>query len=126
MPKNLEQEETDGINMIASGTTVTGDIVSTGDCRIDGALKGNITSNSKIFIGKTGIIEGKIKCHSIDIEGEAKADITVSELLALKASAVLTGNIRVCKISIEPGANFVGNCVMQNSAPTLIPETENE
>jgi cytoskeletal protein CcmA (bactofilin family) len=105
---------------------LTGDLVSSGDCRIDGTLKGNITSNSKIFIGKTGLIEGKIQCSSIDIEGEAKADITANELLSLKASAVLTGNIRVSKVSIEPGANFVGNCVMQNPAPTPIPGIENE
>jgi cytoskeletal protein CcmA (bactofilin family) len=124
MAKTLEQEEIGGINIIAAGTTLTGDMISSGDCRIDGVLKGNITSNSKIFIGKTGSIEGKIQCHSIEIEGEAKADVTVTEILALKASAVLTGNIRVSKISIEPGANFVGNCVMQNPSPT--PNIENE
>ena len=122
MPKNYEPEEVSGINIIAAGTTFTGDIVSTGDCRVDGTFKGNITSNSKIFIGKNGIIEGDIKCQSIEIEGQAKANITATELLSLKASAVLTGNIRVSKIAIEPGANFEGNCVMQNSNPTLYNE----
>jgi cytoskeletal protein CcmA (bactofilin family) len=121
MAKNLEQEEIGGINIIAAGTTLTGDLISSGDCRIDGALKGNISSNSKIFIGKTGMIEGKIKCQSIEIEGEAKADITATEILSLKAASVLTGNIRVNKISIEPGANFIGNCVMQNSSAHAAP-----
>ncbi|MCL2435557.1 MAG: polymer-forming cytoskeletal protein [Lentimicrobiaceae bacterium] len=126
MAKNYEPEEIGGINMIAAGTTLTGDLVSAGDCRIDGALKGNIISNSKIYIGKTGMIEGKIQCHSVEIEGQAKADIIATELLSLKASAVLTGNIRICKIAIEPGANFVGNCVMQNPAPAPPPEAEDE
>ena len=126
MAKNVEQEEIGGINIIAAGTTVTGDLVSSGDCRIDGNLKGNINSNSKIFIGKTGFVEGKIQCQSVEIEGEAKADVIATELLSLKASAVLTGNLRVSKISIEPGANFVGNCVMQNPAPTPIPGIDNE
>jgi cytoskeletal protein CcmA (bactofilin family) len=126
MAKNLEQEEIGGINIIASGTTVTGDIVSAGDCRIDGNFKGNITSNSKIYVGKTGLCEGTITCHSIEVEGEAKADVTVTDLLSLKASAVLTGNIRVSKIAIEPGASFVGNCIMQNPSPTPIPGIENE
>jgi cytoskeletal protein CcmA (bactofilin family) len=124
MAKNYEQEEIGGINIIAAGTTFNGDIVSAGDCRVDGVFKGNISSNSKIFIGKNGMIEGKIKCHSIEIEGQAKADITATELLSLKASAVLTGNIRISKIAIEPGANFVGNCVMQKSTPT--PNTDVE
>ena len=126
MAKNYEQEEFGGINLIAAGTMLTGDLVAAGDCRIDGVLKGNITSNSKIYIGKDGMIEGEIRCHSIEIEGQAKADITATELLSLKASAVLTGNIRICKIAIEPGANFVGNCVMQNPAPAPAPEAENE
>jgi cytoskeletal protein CcmA (bactofilin family) len=126
MPKNLEQEEISGINIIAAGTTLTGDVVSTGDCRIDGTVKGNITSNSKIYIGKTGNVEGKIQCHSIEIEGNAKAEISATEILSLKTTAFLTGNIRVSKISIEPGANFVGNCIMQNPTPTPIPGIENE
>jgi len=117
MAKNHEQEEIGGINIIATGTIVTGDVSSAGDCRIDGTLKGNISSNSKIFIGKNGMIEGSIKCQSIDIEGHATADITATELLSLKSTAVLIGNIQVCKISIEPGANFVGNCIMQS--PTI-------
>jgi len=125
MAKNYEQEEVGSVNIIASGTTFTGDIVSTGDCRVDGIFKGNISSNSKIFIGKSGIVEGEIKCQSIEIEGQAKANITATELLSLRASAVLTGNIRITKIAIEPGANFAGNCVMQNPTPTLIADTEN-
>jgi cytoskeletal protein CcmA (bactofilin family) len=126
MAKTYEQEEIGGINILAAGTTLTGDLISAGDCRIDGTLKGNITANSKIYIGKTGMVEGKINCNSIEIEGKAKADITATELLSLKASANLNGNIRINKISIEPGANFVGSCVMQNTSSTLIPEIENK
>jgi len=125
MPKNYESDEIGGINIISAGTTFTGDIISAGDCRVDGTFKGNITSNSKIFIGKNGLIEGKINCQSIEIEGQAKADISATELLSLKATAVLNGNIRISKIAIEPGANFAGNCVMQNPASASIPEIEN-
>jgi len=117
MAKLYEQEEIGGINIIAFGTTLTGDIVSAGDSRIDGVLKGNITSNSKIYIGKSGVVEGKIKCQAIEIEGTAIADITATESLSLKSSASLTGNIRINKIAIEPGANFVGNCTMQTPDP---------
>jgi len=132
MAKNHEPEEVGGINIISAGTTFTGDIVSTGDCRVDGTFKGNVSSSSKIFIGKTGMVEGEIKCQSIEIEGKAKANITATELLSLKASAVLNGNIRVSKIAIEPGANFAGNCVMQNAAsistppPTPTPDIESQ
>jgi len=126
MAKNYEPEEVGGINIIAAGTTFTGDILSASDCRVDGTFKGTINSNSKIFIGKNGLIEGEIKCQSIEIEGQAKANITATELLSLKATAVLSGNIRISRIAIEPGANFAGNCVMQNTNPTSTPDIENK
>lgn len=117
MAKIIEQEEQGGINMIASGTTLNGDISTSGDCRIDGTLKGTMTSNAKVVVGANGSIEGKIKCRSIEIEGFVKADIETTELLCLKASANLVGNINVGKISIEALASFVGNCTMNNSQP---------
>lgn len=116
MAKIYDQEELNGVNIFAGGTIVTGDIVSTGDCRIDGQIKGNIRSNSKVIIGQTGMIEGDIKCQSIEIEGTVRANVTVSDTLALKSTADLVGNVVVGKISIEPGANFAGNCKMQNNS----------
>lgn len=110
-----EQDELSGINIIAAGTTLSGDITTTGDCRIDGMVKGNIRSKSKVFVGQSGHVEGEIFCQSIEIEGKVRATINVSELLSLKSTAVLMGNIVTGKIAIEPGANFVGNCQMHNS-----------
>ncbi len=120
MAKMIEQEELGGVNIIAPGTTLTGDIVTTGDCRIDGTVKGNVSSNAKIIIGKNGSLEGEVRCKSIDIEGYVKANINATELLSLKATANLTGNIHVGKISIEPGANFAGNCTMQNTQTDIV------
>jgi cytoskeletal protein CcmA (bactofilin family) len=116
MAKIIEQEELGGINIIAPGTTLNGDIVTSGDCRIDGTVKGNVSSNAKIIIGKNGSLEGEVKCKSIDIEGFVKANINATDLLCLKSTANLTGNIHVGKISIEPGANFAGSCTMQSTS----------
>lgn len=125
MVKIYDQEEIAGINIIASGTTFQGNIINSGDCRIDGIVKGNINSSSKVIIGKTGVVEGEIICKSIEIEGTAKTNIVATDLLSLKSSAVLNGNIKVDKIAIEPGAKFNGNCIMQNDGhrapnPTIV------
>ena len=108
-------EEESGVNVIAEGTTLTGNIITSGDCRIDGTMNGNIQSNAKIIVGTNGKLEGELVCKNLEIEGRVKANVNVGELLALKANSTLIGNITVGKISIEPGANFVGNCRMQNS-----------
>ena len=127
MTKNFEQEELASINVIAAGTTIQGELITSGDFRIDGTVKGNVTSNSKVIIGRSGLVEGDIKCNSIEIEGVVKANIVVNGLLSLKETADLVGNIYVDKIAIEPGANFNGSCKMQNydSMETPEPATDN-
>ncbi len=115
MAKIYEQENSGGVNIIAKGTTFIGNIVAQGDCRIDGAMKGNIQSKSKIIIGQSGIVEGEIVCTTIEIEGRVKANISTTEQLSLRSTAILEGNIIVNKIAIEPGARFDGSCKMGNS-----------
>jgi cytoskeletal protein CcmA (bactofilin family) len=121
MAKIFEQEV--GVNVIAEGSNLTGNIVTSGDCRIDGTMKGNIQSNAKVIVGATGSIEGEIVCKNIEIEGKIKANINVGELLCIRSNATLIGNVIAGKLSIEPGANFIGNCKMQNMK-TEIPVVE--
>jgi len=100
------------INMIGSGTVITGDIKSKGDIRIDGSLIGSIKTEGKVVVGEGGIVEGDVVCQDADIAGVLKAKISVSQLLSLKSSAKLNGDIITNKLSIEPGASFTGSCSM--------------
>ena len=108
--KNTKMTET--INTIGVGTTITGDIQSKGDIRVDGTLKGSINTSGKVVVGKEGIVEGDVVCNSADISGVTKAKITTSQLLSLKSTAKLNGDIITNKLSIEPGASFTGSCSM--------------
>ncbi|MEI6747791.1 MAG: bactofilin family protein [Bacteroidales bacterium] len=112
--------ETPSINLLGSGTEVTGDIRSNGDIRIDGTLIGSINSSGKVVVGTTGRVEGEIFCLNADISGEVSARIKVSELLSLKSSAKVVGDIITNKLAIEPGAVFTGGCKMES--PTLSEE----
>ncbi len=106
--------ETPSVNLIGSGTDITGDISSNGDIRIDGTLTGTIKSSGKVVVGSTGKVEGEIICQNADISGEVKAHLKVFELLSLKASAIVSGDILTNKLAIEPGAVFTGACSMGN------------
>ena len=105
-------ESTAAINMIGAGTVITGDIVSKGDIRIDGTLKGSVNTEGRVVLGREGMIEGDVICKDADISGTIKAKITVSQLLSLKTTAKLSGDIITNKLSIEPGAAFSGSCSM--------------
>lgn len=120
MAKNYEQENP-SINLLGNGTMVKGDITSNGDFRIDGTLIGSIFSKSKVVIGTTGVVDGEINCENADFSGSIKGNIKVTELLTLKSTSKLLGNISVGKLAIEPGAQFSGNCIMDNN--TLSPSS---
>ena len=114
MVKNKEVE-VPSINLLSSGTVVKGDIKLSGDFRIDGTFIGTINCKGKVVIGPTGSIEGEIICQNADFSGEVKATVKVAELLTLKETARFTGDITTNKLSIEPGAKFSGNCIMESS-----------
>ncbi|MEM7085957.1 MAG: polymer-forming cytoskeletal protein [Bacteroidota bacterium] len=102
-------------NRINEGTHLKGDIVSSGFFRIDGKVEGSISNPSKVVLGKTGIIVGKMTCENADIEGRFEGNLDVSGTLTLKASAQIEGEVIVGKLAVEPGAVFNASCLMKGS-----------
>ncbi|MBC7850105.1 MAG: polymer-forming cytoskeletal protein [Chitinophagaceae bacterium] len=121
-----------GASLIASGTTLKGDITSNGDIRIDGTLLGNIYCTAKVVIGANGVVEGDIKGQQADIMGQVKGTVHVKDILQLKGSSQVSGNIHAAKLQIEPTASFNGQCHMAEAIPVsssngkLVPENKVE
>ena len=110
MAKQLDN--TGVVNLIGVGTTIDGEVTSSGDIRVDGRLSGSINTKGKVVIGSTGIVDGNVNASNADISGELKGAISVAELLSLKSTAKLDGDIVTNKLAIEPGAAFTGSCSM--------------
>lgn len=100
------------VNIIGSGTNIEGDVVSGGDIRIDGILKGTLKTRGKLVVGPTGSIEGEVTCQNADVSGSIRGKVNVQDLLQLKNSAKINGEIVTGKLAIEPGADFSGSCSM--------------
>jgi len=115
----IEINMTTGNTLIGNGTTITGEIVSKFDIRIDGTFKGNVTGDSKVILGQDGVVEGDINCAQADILGNVKGNITVKELLNLRGKANVTGDIYVLKLQIEPTVTFNGKCIMVESVVNI-------
>ena len=106
------QDSTGVVNLIGVGTTIVGDVTSSGDIRIDGSLSGSVNTKGKVVVGTTGMVDGNVNASNADISGELNGAISVSELLSLKSTAKLDGDIIANKLAIEPGASFTGSCSM--------------
>jgi cytoskeletal protein CcmA (bactofilin family) len=106
-------------NLIAKGTTITGDIISEGDFRIEGNVKGNLKTPGKVVIGKTGVINGTLKAANSDIEGKFSGKLIISDTLSLKTSAHVEGEVEVGKLAVEPGATFNATCIMKGTVKEM-------
>lgn len=103
-------------NTIQNGTVIEGQINSEGSIRIDGKLKGSITTKAKLVIGKTGIITGDVFCQNASIEGKIEGKITVQGLLDVKGTGHLEGDIFYGKLVVEEGAQLIGNVALSTSS----------
>lgn len=106
--------------LIGAGTTISGDIESNGDIRIDGTLKGNLRAKAKVIIGAGGMVEGDIEGQQADIMGHVTGKIKVQDLLYLHGSSVLNGDIYAGKLQIEPTAAFNGKCHMGAASASIV------
>jgi len=116
---------TGGATIIAAGTSLKGDMNSTGDIRIDGSLEGNIHCSAKVVIGSNGSVSGDINGQQADIMGKVTGTIRVKELLQLKGGSQVQGNLHAAKLQIEPSANFNGQCHMTGSDKPVVAATSN-
>lgn len=104
---------------IAAGTVITGDIEAKGGFRIEGAIKGNVTTAGKVVISKGGLIEGTLTCQNADFEGKFKGKLVVHDTLTLRSTSIIEGEVVSGKLSVEPGASFNATCEMKGNVKTL-------
>ncbi len=104
-----------GQNRVNEGTNIKGDIHSKGFFRIDGNIEGNVSTPSKVVIGKAGFIKGTLTCENADIEGKFEGNLDVSGTLSLRATAHIEGDVVAGKLAVEPGATFNASCSMKGA-----------
>lgn len=105
-------EQVQASNRILVGTSITGDVVSDGDIRVDGKVIGNMKVSGKLVIGEHGRVEGEVECKNAAIAGQLEGTLKVAQTLSLTASAKVQGKVQVEKLAVEPGAEINGSVTM--------------
>jgi cytoskeletal protein CcmA (bactofilin family) len=98
--------------LIGRGASITGNVNTEGNIRIDGVFTGDVISSKRVLIGETGVMTGCIVADSIVIYGKVNGDIKSQGLLEIMPTGKLYGDIEVKSVSIKEGAVFSGNSVM--------------
>jgi cytoskeletal protein CcmA (bactofilin family) len=103
------------VSMIAPGTTVSGDIESDSDMRIDGNIIGHVICKAKVVLGESGIIQGDLQAGNADVFGTVNGNVVTEDMLCLKTKSTVNGNITTARLQIEPYAVFNGQCSMTST-----------
>lgn len=101
-------------SIIGSDVTITGDLVSTGDIKVDGRVDGNITCRT-LTLGEQPVVNSSINADTVRICGEFNGDITAQKVV-LTSTAKVKGDIEQGSLEIEPGAVLEGSVRRMASA----------
>lgn len=110
-------------NEIAHGTKIVGDIHFPGTIRFDGEIDGNITCESKIVIGKQGVVNGNLTSLEAEISGNINGVVEIADFLSCTATCVINGDVHYGKIFLDGGA-INGKMALKGSPVT--PKSENK
>jgi len=112
-------------SLIGAGTKVAGDVTFEGGLRVDGEVKGNVTSNSSeqhstLVVSEHARIEGEVRVSHLVINGTVIGPLFSSEMLELQAHARVTGDVQYNTIEMHLGAVVQGRLVHQGASGKTI------
>jgi cytoskeletal protein CcmA (bactofilin family) len=98
---------------VGNGTAITGEATFKGMLRVDGRLKGHITSqDGTLIVGTNGQVDANIEVAVATIHGTVNGDIIATKRIEIGRTSKVIGNIQTPALVIEQGAIFEGSCRM--------------
>ena len=105
--KEISKDRGEIPSIISESCECKGNLKTSGEVQVDGTLHGDITAK-QIIIGESGKVRGNATANFFRICGKIEGDVK-AETIEITESAKVKGNIYKKTISIEHGANIIGN-----------------
>lgn len=99
--------------IVGKGSSLEGTLKVENSIRVDGRIKGHVTTTESLVIGKEGDIEGEIIAKNAIIGGRVRGKISATGKVVLEAKAMFQGEMKTARLVIDDGAVFDGRCSMQ-------------
>jgi cytoskeletal protein CcmA (bactofilin family) len=107
--------------IIASQTSITGDIGGTRPVRVEGTLKGSVSVSAAVEVTEGASIEGDVEGVLLRIAGTVSGNVVARELVELLATAVVRGDLQAKALHVIEGARLEGRVQMTASTATPAP-----
>jgi cytoskeletal protein CcmA (bactofilin family) len=106
------------VTIVGAGARLEGNVVSAGNLRIDGQVKGQINAEGDVALSPQSQVEADIRAQNVSIAGRFKGSIQVNGKAHLARGGRIDGNITSKTLVVEEGGVFHGQSIMDGSAPT--------
>jgi len=117
-PRELNESRLSGLIDVES--EIRGDLTFKGSFRIEGYLKGTITSDALLIIGEKGKVEADVKVGQLVVNGEIRGTLQATDRIEIHEKGRVFGNVVAPKLVVEEGAYLEASCQTQ-SAPKQAP-----
>ena len=64
-------------NIIGEGTSLKGNLKTSGNVRLEGDVIGDISSSSKVACGETSFVDGNVTAENAELAGKVSGKVTV-------------------------------------------------
>ncbi len=104
------------VTIISSGVVIDGKVTSNSNIRVDGVVKGDITTQGNLTVGEHGSIQGQLTGETVSIGGKVEGTVNAKEKLVLESKSTLKGDLITKILVVEAGAIFEGKSAMGSQA----------
>jgi cytoskeletal protein CcmA (bactofilin family) len=105
------------VTIVGAGARLEGNVVSAGNLRIDGQVKGQINAEGDVALSPQSQVEADIRAQNVSVAGRFKGSILVKGKAHVGRGGRVDGNITSKTLVVEEGGVFHGQSIMDGSSP---------
>jgi cytoskeletal protein CcmA (bactofilin family) len=104
------------VTIVGAGARLEGNVVSAGNLRIDGEVKGQINADGDVTLSPQSQVEADIRAQNVSVAGKFKGNVIVKGKAHLARGGRIDGNITSKTLVVEEGGIFHGQSIMDGGA----------
>ena len=97
------------------GSKIVGELHFRDTFRVDGQLRGKVSSEGDLIVGQDSTVEGDIRVRHLFVSGIVRGSV-VADRVEIAPGARVEADVETPALLIEEGAHFQGRCVMDTEA----------
>jgi cytoskeletal protein CcmA (bactofilin family) len=105
--------------LLGQGTSFDGVLAFEGRVRVDGKLRGRVTSDGVLILGPSADVEAQIEVGTLIVRGATvRGEVIAKRLIEVYAPSKVLANVRTAQLFLDKGASFDGTCTMLDAERT--------